>query len=222
MNADPNNPRDLDAERSVQGYRPLKTFSMNYILDLPVGKDKLLSSQWAGKLALLIEGWRISGITSIQGGRPFSVQVFGDPNNDGVWGDRPNRIGPGTLPSSERTIGKWFETDDFTMPDYYGEDPEWFGNAGRNTLMSPGSTEWDISLLKTTRVTQGGHLLEFRVQFFNAFNHVNFRQPGSSIGVMIPPSEDFPDGIFIPSTTYGIITSADNAREIEIAVKYTF
>ena len=206
MNADPNNPRDLSAERSVQGFRPLKIFSVNYILDLPVGKDKLLSSKWAGKLAFLIEGWRVSGITAFEGGRPFSVQVFGDPNNDGVWGDRPNRLGPGTLPSSERTISKWFETSDFEMPDYYGADPEWFGNAGRNILMSPGSTQWDISLLKRTRVTKTGHLLEFRVQFFNAFNHVNYRQPGS----------------FIATPTFGVITSADNAREIEIALKYTF
>ncbi len=56
MNADPNNPRDLNAERSVQGFRPLKRLSVNYIIDLPIGKDKFLSSQWAGKLAFLIEG----------------------------------------------------------------------------------------------------------------------------------------------------------------------
>ncbi len=149
---------------------------------------------------------RISGITTFQGGRPYSIQVFGDPNNDGVWGDRPNRIGPGTLPSSERTINKWFETSDFEMPDYYGEEPEYFGNSGRNILIAPGSTQWDISLLKRMRVTTSGHFLEFRVQFFNAFNHVNFRQPGNYIG----------------STNFGVITSADNAREIEIALKYTF
>jgi len=221
MNADPNNPRDLDAERSVQGFMPMKRLGLNYIIDLPIGKDKLLSSRWAGKLAPLIEGWRISGITNIMGGRPFSVQVFGDPNNDGVYGDRPNRIGSGTIPSSERTIGKWFETSDFAMPDYYGEDPEWFGNAGRNILMSPGSTQWDISLLKRTRVTTSGHFLELRVQFFNAFNHVNLRQPGNFIGVAAPVTPENPEGVYL-SPTFGVITSAGNAREIEIALKYTF
>ena len=215
MSANINNPRDFAAERAVNGFRPSKTFSTNYILDLPVGKDRLLSSRWAGKFAQLFEGWRISGITSIQGGRLFSVQVFGDPNNDGIWGDRPNRIGPGTLPGSERTVNKWFETSDYVMPDYSGSDPQWFGDAGRNTLAGPGSTQWDISLLKRTRVTASGHLLEFRVQFFNAFNNVNLGQPGSMLGIWYL-------GEVYPSPTFGVITSADDARSIEIALKYSF
>jgi hypothetical protein len=206
MFANPNNPRNLSAERSLNGFMPTKTFSLNYILDLPVGRDKLLSSRWAGKLAQLFEGWRISGITSIQGGSPFSVEIFGDPNNDGVWGDRPNRIGPGTLPDSERTVAEWFKTSDFVQPDTSGPDPQWFGDSGRNILMSPGSTQWDISLLKQARITAGGHLLEFRIQFFNAFNHVNL---------------DWPDN-FINSPSFGQITGADPAREIEIALKYSF
>ena len=208
MFADPNNPRNLAAERSISGFQPLKRFNINYILDLPIGKDKLLSSRWAGKFAQLFEGWRISGITTIMGGRPFSVEVFGDLNNDGVWGDRANQIGPGTLPESERTVSEWFNTNDFETPDYFGffGNPELFGNSGRNILMSPGSTQWDISLLKRTRITRSGNLLGFRVQFFNAFNHVNLDRPDN----------------FINSPTFGQITFADDAREIEIALKYTF
>jgi hypothetical protein len=202
----PNNPRNLAAERSLWGYAPTKTFSLDYILDLPIGRDKLLSTRWAGKLAQVLEGWRISGITSIQGGFPFNPEIFGDPNNDGVWGDRPNRIGPGTLPKSKRSVNKWFETSDFVMPDLSGPNPQWFGNSGRNILMTPGITTWDISILKRTRVTKDGNMLEFRVQFFNAFNNVNFQQPGN----------------FINIPTFGIISGAENAGEIEIALKYTF
>jgi hypothetical protein len=202
----PNNPRNLAAERSLWGYSPTKTFNLDYILDLPVGRDKLLSTRWAGKFAPVFEGWRISGITSIQGGFPFNPEMFGDPNNDGVWGDRPNRIGPGTLPRSKRTVNKWFETSDFVKPDLTGPNPQWFGNSGRNILMTPGSTTWDISILKRTRVSRDGNMLEFRVQFFNAFNNVNFQQPGN---IMDTP-------------TFGVISGADNAREIEIALKYTF
>jgi hypothetical protein len=204
--ANPNNPRDLSAERALWRFMPMKTFNMNYILDLPVGKGKFLSAQWAGKLAQFFEGWRISGTTSIMGGTPFNPEIFGDLNNDGVWGDRPNRIGPGTLSESERSINKWFETSDFQIPDYSGPNPQWFGNCGRNVLMSPGSTQWDISLMKRTPVTRSGSLLEFRVEFFNAFNNVNFQQPDN----------------FINSPTFGVIFGADHAREIEIALKYSF
>jgi hypothetical protein len=202
----PNNPRNLAAERSLWGFEPSKTFSLDYILDLPVGRDKLLSTRWAGKFAQVFEGWRISGITKILGGWPFNPEIFGDPNNDGVWGDRPNRIGPGTLPKSKRSVNKWFETSDFVMPDLSGPNPQWFGNSGRNILLTPGFTSWDISLLKRTRVTKDGNMLEFRVQFFNAFNNVNFQQPGSFMG----------------TPTFGVISGAENAREIEIALKYTF
>jgi len=202
----PNNPRNQAAERSVWGFGPAKTFNLDYILDLPVGRDKLLSTRWAGRFAQLFEGWRISGITSIQGGWPFNPEIFGDPNNDGVWGDRPNRIGPGTLPKSKRSVNKWFETSDFVMPDLSGPNPQWFGNSGRNILLTPGSTTWDISILKRTRVSSDGNMLEFRAQFFNAFNNVNFQQPGN----------------FMNTPTFGVISGAENAREIEIALKYTF
>lgn len=205
--ANPNNPRNLAAERSLFGFMPTKKFTMNYILDLPIGKDKLLSSRWAGKLAQLFEGWRISGITNISSGMPFSPEIFGDPNNDGVWGDRPNRIGPGTLPASKRSVNKWFETSDFQMPNYSGPNPQWFGNAGKNILLAPGSTQWDISLIKRTPVNKSGNLLEFRVQFFNAFNHTNFYQPGNFIN---------------DPANFGKISGAEPAREIEIALKYSF
>jgi len=220
MSGNPNNPRNLSAERGPssssggfpggggrgRGGGAMKSFNMNFILDLPVGDGKLLSSSWAGKLGQVIEGWRISGIVSIQGGGLFSPEIFGDPNNDGVWGDRPNRIGNGNLSNSERSIDKWFETSDFEMPDYTGEEPQWFGNAGRSILYSPGSTQWDISFIKRTQVTESGHLLEFRVQLFNAFNHVNFNTPNR----------------YINSSTFGVISGAEDAREIEIALKYSF
>lgn len=201
----PNNPDNLAAERSLWGFGPPMRFNLNYILDLPVGRGKLLSTGWAGKLNAILEGWKISGITTIMSGFPFNPEIFGDPNNDGVWGDRPNRIGPGTLPRSQRSIDQWFDTSAFVMPDY-GANQQWYGNAGRNILLTPGTTNWDISLLKSTRVSGDGNMLEFRVQFFNAFNHVNFQQPGSFWG----------------TPTFGVISNADNAREIEIAVKYSF
>jgi len=202
----PNNPRNTAAERSLWAFGPPMQFNLNYIIDLPVGRGRLVPTDWAGKLAPLFEGWRISGITTISSGWPYNPEIFGDPNNDGVWGDRPNRIGPGTLPASERSVDKWFETADFVMPDHSGTNPQWFGNSGRNVLLSPSETRWDISILKRTRVSGDGNLLEFRVQLFNAFNNVNFQQPGNIMG----------------TPTFGVISNADNAREIEVALKYTF
>ncbi len=206
ITSQPNNPRNLAAERAFPGYGGPLELNMNFLLDMPVGPGRFLSTDWAGKLGFLFEGWRISGIGTIQTGGPFTPTLFGDPNNDGVYGDRPNRIGDGNLPGSERTIDKWFETSHFEYPDLTGPNPQWFGNSGRAILEGPGEQIWDISFIKTTRVADTGHLLELRIQLFNAFNHVNFSQPGSRLGF----------------DTFGVISNAGDAREIEIAVKYSF
>ncbi len=199
---DPSNPRNLRAERAADGEDSDQRLSINYILDLPLGREQAIPLEWMGKLRTLFEGWRISGITTFASGGRFNPTLAGDPNNDGVWGDRPDRLGSGQLDSSQRSIDRWFATDDFAAPQQqYG-----FGNCGRNILRAPGYRNWDISFIKRTRVTDSGHLLEFRVQLFNAFNNVNFESPDS----------------VLDTSTFGKIFGAERAREIEIAVKYSF
>jgi len=198
--SDPNNPRDLRAEWAPSS-SPIHQFNVVYILDLPIGRGKVLSTAWAGKLRSLFEGWRISGITVFQSGDLGNPRMAGDPNNDGVRGDRPDRIASGELPVSQRSIDRWFDTGAFVAPPQYG-----FGNCGRNILAGPGKHNWDISFIKRTQVSREGNMVELRVQLFNAFNHANFNNPNTTVGTSL----------------FGKIFGADRAREIEIAVKYTF
>ncbi len=195
----PSNPRNLDAEKATATWFPQRGFFLNYIIDLPIGSGRWLSgtSSWS---QYLLDGWRLSGITHIRDGRFFSARMPGDPNNDGVSGDRPNRIGPGNLDSSERSVDMWFNPLDFAEPPAYG-----FGDAGRNILMAPGYHAWDVSVIKQTRLSDGD-VLEFRVEFFNAFNQVNFERPESDFGTSV----------------FGKIFGAERAREIEVALKYSF
>ena len=195
----PSNPRNLRAERATAYWFPQRGFFLNYIVDLPFSAGGWLGngSNWG---QYVLDGWRLSGITHIRDGRFFSVRMPGDPNNDGVSGDRPNRIGPGALPASERSVDRWFNTDDFAAPDPYS-----FGDSGRNILMAPGHHSWDVSVIKQTRLSDGD-ILEFRVEFFNAFNQVNFERPDTSFGTSV----------------FGKIFGAERAREIEIALKYSF
>lgn len=200
--SDPQDPRNLRAERALSGFSPPMRFSVSYIWELPVGRERPLSVEWAGKFRALLEGWQLSGITRISSGTPTHPQLRGDKNNDGVSGDRPDRIGPGVLPPSARSAARWFATEDFAAPaDIYS-----FGNCGRNVLFIPGEMVWDVSLIKRTRLSARGAALEFRVQMFNAFNHTNFERPGTSFG----------------TSTFGVITNAKASREIEIALKYMF
>jgi hypothetical protein len=195
----PSNPRNLRAERAIVRWTPQKSFYLNYILDVPIGRGGFFGdvpswSQW------VLDGWRFSGITHIRAGRTFTVGMSGDPNNDGVSGDRPDRLGPGNLDPSERSIDRWFNTEDFSKPEQYG-----FGNAGRNILLAPGYHAWDVSVIKQTRLSDGD-FLELRVEFFNAFNQVNFQRPEADFGTSL----------------FGKIFGAERAREIQIGAKYSF
>ncbi len=85
-----------------------------------------------------------------------------------------------------------------------------FGNSGVGILLGPGQFNFDVSLVKSTRV--GGiredGVLQIRTEFFNAFNHPQFNNPGTAIST---------------PTTFGVITSESvSPRLIQFAMKYTF
>ena len=100
----------------------------------------------------------------------------------------------------ESSVDMWFPVDDFAEPEAYS-----FGNSGRNILRRPGYHAWDISLIKQTRLVNGD-LVELRVELFNAFNQVNFRQPNAVVGTSL----------------FGKIFGAHRSREIEVALKFSF
>ncbi len=196
---DPQDPRNLRLEKAPSAWVANKRLYLNYIVDLPFQSLPFINSppDW---LRWATAGWRLSGITEIQSGQPFTVVIPDDPNNDGVYGDRPDRIADGRLPADQRSVDRWFDTDAFRQPAPYA-----FGTAGRNILPGPGHQAWDISVIKQTRLADGD-TLELRVELFNAFNQVNFFPPASTFG----------------NSTFGKIFGADRAREIEVAVKYVF
>lgn len=197
---EPSNPRNLRAERASSRGVPIRQFSLNYIIDLPPGRERTLGSEGRNPFLHLVDGWRLSGITHIQDGIPFSVYGPGDGNNDGLGGDRADRVAITPGEQFESSVDMWFPVDDFAEPSPYS-----FGNSGRNILRRPGYHAWDISLIKQTRLVNGD-MVELRVELFNAFNQVNFRQPNAVVGTSL----------------FGKIFGAHRSREIEVALKYSF
>jgi hypothetical protein len=196
----PSNPRDLASERAASDWLPSRRFYMNYLFDLPFGRGGKIGSGVGPVMDGLIGGWRLSGITSLQDGTRYNPILSGDYNNDGITGDRPDRVGSGVLDESERSVDQWFAIDDFAAQPSYT-----FGNAGRDILVGPSYANWDLSLIKQARFADGS-LVEFRVELFNAFNQVNFELPYAVLG----------------TSSFGKIFGAHRAREIEIAVRYSF
>jgi hypothetical protein len=90
-----------------------------------------------------------------------------------------------------------------------------YGNSGPGVILGPGQFNFDISILKTTSIREN-HLLQFRAEFFNAFNHPQFTNPNFSQG-----------GIYglpnFAAGNFGQITSTSvNPRIIQLALKYIF
>jgi hypothetical protein len=90
-----------------------------------------------------------------------------------------------------------------------------FGNSGSGIIHGPGQFNFDLSILKTTRIFER-QTIQFRAEFFNAFNHPQFTNPNFGQGA-IYALPNFAAGNF------GQITSTSvNPRVIQLALKYMF
>jgi hypothetical protein len=102
----------------------------------------------------------------MQSGAPFTVTMqTNNTNSFSAGANRANVLRDGNLPSSERTVERWFDTTVFADPGPYK-----FGNAGCGILRADGRVNFDFSVAKNFNFAEKRHL-QFRTELFNAFNH---------------------------------------------------
>jgi hypothetical protein len=168
----PQDPRDRQADRGNSPFdiRHRLTIAWNY--SLPFGKGRRWLSG-GGPAEFALGGWQVNGISTFQTGLPFTPTANSATVNTGT-GSRPNRTGVGKL--DDPTVDRWFDTSAFATPAQFT-----YGNSGRNILYGPGRVNFDFSLFKQFRVTEGLNL-QFRTEFFNLFNTPQFDLPNAAIG----------------------------------------
>ncbi len=156
-----------------------------------------------------INGWNLSFITNWQSGFPFTVFAEDDNSFSAMGNDRPDITVPNisdTNLSTKRSHAalrtEWFNTADF-VPNAIGT----YGNIGKNSLRGPRLFTTDFALLKNGKVGERASY-EFRAEFYNALNNVNFGAPDAGL-------QDGP-GVF------GAITSANDPRILQMALKLKF
>jgi hypothetical protein len=120
----------------------------------------------------------------------------------GFSSNRPNLVGDPN--SGPQTAEQWFNLAAFQQLDPVANAGQ-FGTAGRNIVEGPGYANWDISAFKNIPLTEQANL-QFRAEFFNAFNRPNFRLPDSDIS----------------SPNFGRIQSAQAPRLIQFALKFLY
>lgn len=190
---------DMRGERSISADDQPHRFVASYAYDLPWGPGR---SFWNSDslLAKIFGSWQISGIALLRSGLPFGVDST--QNTTGSLGgrQRANRIKDGTLPSSERTVERWFDTSAFVNPPQFT-----FGNSARNVLRAPGRVNFDVMLAKQIPITERFRL-DFRTEAFNLTNTPPLGFPGATIG----------------TPQFGVISSAGDGRIIQFALKLNF
>jgi hypothetical protein len=166
---------------------------LNYIYDLPFFRND------KGLAGSILGGWEFSGITLMQTGLPLSPTLSYD--NLGLGGnttDRPNTAGPLTYP---QTVGEWFNTSAFSAPAQLA-----FGDSQEGAIRGPGRINFNLSMYKTFRLWSEASNLQFRADFYNAFNHTELDAVNTSFG----------------SSTFGQVTSTYDPRTIELGLKFKF
>jgi hypothetical protein len=93
-----------------------------------------------------------------------------------------------------------------------------YGDLPPGSVLGPGEFNWDISIIKTTPIFGEGKVLQFRAEFYNAFNHGQFSDPTGAFSVGSPL--ELPN---VNSGNFGEITSTSvNPRIIQFALKFLF
>jgi len=173
----------------------------NWLWEIPFGRGKKYGQNISPVVDAIAGGWRFGGVVAFQSGSPFTVNGYAG---------NPNRICNGQTPPGGHSVTKWFDTSCFvpppTVPDpVYGGTYFPYGNSGYNILTGDGIRQNDVSLTKFFKVGEARRL-EFRAEFFNLTNNPQF----------LPPLNNIQAG------NAGLVTAANPARQIQLALKYSF
>src|SRR5206468_137728 len=138
-------------------------FVTSYVYAFPSPKSL------TGPVALLVNGWQMSGILNLRSGQALTPGLSADNSRTLAFADRPDLVGDWRL--DDPTPSAWFNKDAFRTPPALS-----FGNAGTGILTGPTLKQFDFSLMKLTNVAENKRV-EFRSEFFNLTNHPNFFNP---------------------------------------------
>jgi hypothetical protein len=138
------------------------------------------------------KGWMISTIYTAISGRPFSVLLSGNESSGqgllgnsirAAWDGTPvhyNTRNPDnyvaetyTAPNQPDPCGNFTASGGLPLSPFYSPCPGTVGNSRRNQLIGPGLSQWDLSLIKKTKITERLSA-ELRWEVYNVLNHANF------------------------------------------------
>jgi hypothetical protein len=201
---------NLHEERGSSDYDLRHRLVLNYMLELPFGPGHAHLTRGLG--AHVLGGWELNGISTFQSGRPFDIFSSCDSEHTAL-SSRPDLVGDPSIPAGSPKTQTGPPVSAFA-PAPYGYP----GSVGRNTFTGPTYYNTDVDLVKRFAITERINL-QFRAEFYNIFNQLQFEQPGTgSSGNVIEDSGTF--GQSLSELTRADGTTA--ARQIQLALKLVF
>jgi carboxypeptidase family protein len=205
-----NDQRNLALDWAPTSFDRRHRMITNFNYDLP-------SFQRNGFLGAASRGWSVSGIVIVQSGTPMNLT---DRNGGAVYGfagAATITLCPGATYNSLLTSGSttsrlrsWVNKSAICGAPAIGSDgSSGYGNAGLGIITGPDQFNTDVSIGKTTTVggLRENAQLAFRAEFYNALNHPQFANPGTTFG----------------TASFGVITQTSVApRLIQFGLKYIF
>jgi len=213
----PQNPWDPSAEKGVSTFDVTHVISASVIQVLPLEKVGFLHplSRYVTK------GWQVLNITTLTTGSPFTVFSGIQQTGAGSGGsDRPDLVSTPHFSTSRAVRDDYFglganNASFFNIPINIaggtGPNSGRFGTLGRDTFRGPAFHDFDFAVVKDTPFGHRGNAefgnIEFRAEFFNLFNIVNFGLPSN----------------IVRGSGFGIISkTAGNSRQIQFSLKVIY
>ncbi len=233
-----NNP---NANRGLSDFDRTHRFVLSYLWDLP--KPQVAAR--SGMVRLATWNWRSSAILTAMSGLPIDIVDTGAGSFYGLSNGasplaRPNFVAGMTCSNANQNVpaGSFFNTTLFARPTVQSGQPipssggtatagavgTDIGNVGRNCLRGPRQVNLDFSIAKLFPIAESRNF-EFRVEFFNLFNHPNFANPISNLNALIASggSVDPTTGRVLNPGNFGrIISTSNNPRILQFALKFNF
>ncbi len=213
----PQDPWNPSAEKGPSTFDVTHAFNVSVIQLLPLERVGFL--QPLGRT--LTRGWQFLNITTMTTGSPFSVYSGVQQTGVGAAGaDRPDLVSMPHLSTSRAVRDDYFGLgmNNYTffnipinLPGGTGPKSGRFGTLGRDTFRGPGYHDFDFALIKDTPFGHRGNTelgnVEFRAEFFNLFNIVNFGLPSN----------------IVRGSGFGVISkTSGTSRQIQFSVKVIY
>jgi hypothetical protein len=217
---DQNNPR---ARYGWDQFVRPQRFILSWVYQFPAFDHRPLA------MRKVLGGWSVAGVTTIQSGQRLTVtaanlpSVFGTDLNDrapaSAAGCGTSFVNSGTV---QNKLSNYINKSCFDLGNFpvIGDDGvgTGFGNSGIGEVRGPDQNNWDLSLQKATGLTERVQL-QFRSDFFNAFNHAQFSNPDLNLGENALSLF----GVTLPNASFGTIqTTSTNPRILQFSLRLVF